>query len=223
MLFAQADDIMVTTTTTNADAEALGMLGMIILLAMLPFLVLLIASYWKMFTKAGEDGWKSIIPVYNTWVLAEISGRPGWWALIILLASIPIINFVAAIPALVLWVLISIDLAKSFGKDPVFSIVLLLVPFVGYPMLAFGKAQYVGPGGAAGQNPQFAGPQPQQPGAPVTPPGVAQPQQPMQNQTVQPQQPGAPVQPQQPTAPQQPPQNQAPAQNPNNNQQPPQQ
>jgi hypothetical protein len=35
--------------------------------------VLLIIAYWKMFTKAGEAGWKSIIPIYSSYVLFKIT------------------------------------------------------------------------------------------------------------------------------------------------------
>jgi len=35
--------------------------------------VLLIIAYWKMFTKAGEPGWKSIIPIYSSYVLYKIT------------------------------------------------------------------------------------------------------------------------------------------------------
>jgi hypothetical protein len=108
--------------------------------------VLLIASFWKVLTKAGEDGWKALIPIYNTWVLNTVAGRPGWWAL---LGLVPVIGFVLAIGVTIV---VSLDLAKSFGKDTGFAIGLMLLPFVFYPILAFGDARYLGP----------AGPQPRQ-------------------------------------------------------------
>ena len=97
--------------------------------------VLMVVSMWKMFTKAGKPGWASIIPIYNLVVMLQILGRPVWW---ILLFFIPFVNIVMAI-------IISIDTAKAYGKDPVFAIVLLLFPYVGYPILGFGSAKYVGP------------------------------------------------------------------------------
>ena len=39
------------------------------------FGVLVIIGLWKIFTKAGEKGWKSLIPIYNVYILFKISGR----------------------------------------------------------------------------------------------------------------------------------------------------
>ena len=36
----------------------------------------MIVALWKIFTKAGEPGWKSIIPIYNIIMLLKIVGRP---------------------------------------------------------------------------------------------------------------------------------------------------
>jgi hypothetical protein len=41
--------------------------------------VLMIASFWKVFTKAGKPGWASIVPIYNVVVLIEITRKPMWW------------------------------------------------------------------------------------------------------------------------------------------------
>ncbi len=102
-------------------------------------IVLMIASMWKVFTKAGKPGWASIIPFYNIIVLLEIVGRPWWW---LLLMFVPFLNFVIAI-------IVYIDLAKSFGKGVGFAIGLLLLPFIFFPILAFGSAEYLGPAAAS--------------------------------------------------------------------------
>ena len=41
------------------------------------FTALMIASMWKVFTKAGRPGWPAIVPVYNAMLLAEIGGKPN--------------------------------------------------------------------------------------------------------------------------------------------------
>lgn len=109
-----------------------GFLGMIIQLAIA---VLMIASLWVIFTKAGIEGWKSIIPIYNVYCILQIVGRPGWW---LLLYFIPIVNLVIAI-------LVNIELAKSFGKSAAFGIGLIFLAPIFYPILAFSEAQYSGP------------------------------------------------------------------------------
>jgi uncharacterized membrane protein YoaK (UPF0700 family) len=102
--------------------------------------VVAIAGMWKTFAKAGKPGWAAIIPIYNIIVLFQIIGRPLWW---ILLLFIPIVNIIVLIVA-------SIDMAKSFGKGTGFGIGLALLGFIFYPMLGFGDAQYQGPAAAQG-------------------------------------------------------------------------
>ena len=87
--------------------------------------VLLIASMWTVFTKAGKPGWAAIIPIYNGIVLLEIVGRPLWW---VLLLFIPIVN-------LAIGFILSIDVAKSFGKAALYAVGLFFLPFVFYPIL----------------------------------------------------------------------------------------
>lgn len=103
----------------------------------LAVIVLVIASYWKVFEKAGEPGWAAIIPIYNIYVLLKITGKPGWWLLLYL---VPFVNLVFAI-----WTLNM--LSKSFGKDEGFTAGLALLGFVFMPILGFGDAQYQGPYG----------------------------------------------------------------------------
>ena len=43
----------------------LGAYVAIVSVAGIVWYVLQVVAYWKIFTKAGQPGWKSIIPVYN--------------------------------------------------------------------------------------------------------------------------------------------------------------
>ena len=95
-------------------------------------LVLLFAGMWRVFQKAGKPGWAAIIPIYNIIVLLEITGKPLWW---IVLYFIPFVNLVVV-------VLVSIELAKRFGKGVAFAIGLVFLPFIFYPILGFGDARY---------------------------------------------------------------------------------
>ncbi len=103
--------------------------------------VLMIVSMWKIFVKAGKPGWASIIPIYNIIVLLQIVGKPWWW---LLLMIIPIVNFIAA-PVLGIW-MINL-LSKSFGQGVGFTLGLLFLAIIFYPLLAFGKYTYVGAAG----------------------------------------------------------------------------
>jgi hypothetical protein len=119
-----------------------------IIFGLLVALVLIVAM-WKVFTKAGQPGWASIIPIYNLYIWCKIVGRPWWW---ILLMLIPFVNFIVCI-------ILCIDLAKSFGKGVGFGIGLALLGIIFFPILGFGSAQYQGPsagGSAPGTAPQAA-------------------------------------------------------------------
>jgi uncharacterized membrane protein YhaH (DUF805 family) len=98
--------------------------------------VVFIAAMWRIFTKAGQPGWASIIPIYNTYILLKIAGRPGWW---LVLFFIPFIN-------IIVFLLVAIDLARSFGRSSLFGVVMLwLLSAIGLLMLGFGGSRYVGP------------------------------------------------------------------------------
>src|SRR6266478_1107054 len=105
--------------------------------------LLVIVAMWKVFTKAGQPGWASIIPIYNLYIWCKIVGRPWWW---ILLMLIPFVNFIILI-------ILMIDLAKSFGKGVGFGIGLLLLGVIFAPILGFGSAQYQGPAVTAPSQP----------------------------------------------------------------------
>ena len=116
-----------------------GVFGLFYMVCWLAFLVLIIAGFWKTFEKAGQPGWAAIIPFYNIYILLKIAGRPGWW---LILFFIPFVN-------LIVYIILSIDVAKSFGKDALYGIILLwLFSFIGYLMLGFGDAEYQGPSAA---------------------------------------------------------------------------
>lgn len=116
----------------QSDGSGMGVVGMVITLA---FIALMIASMWKVYTKAGQPGWAAIIPIYNFIVLLKIVGKPWWWVIGML---IPFVNFI-------LLIVVSVLLAKVFGKGIGFAIGLILLGFVFYPILAFGDATYTAP------------------------------------------------------------------------------
>lgn len=125
----------------DGASSGIGFIGAIFYLG---FIALMIASMWKINIKAGQPGWACLVPFYNVIVMLKIAGKPAWW---LVLMFIPFVNIVIAI-------LMTAGLAKAFGKGAGFTIGLLLLGFVFYPMLAFGDAEYQGADGASGQ-PQF--------------------------------------------------------------------
>jgi len=133
-----------------ASATQLAMFFSMLLIPMLIVWVVSIAGLWKVYEKAGKPGWAAIIPIYNVIVWLEIIGKPTWWLILLL---IPCVNIIFAV-----WM--TNLLSKSFGQSEGFTIGLIILPFVFYPVLGFGNYPYVGPAGAG-----FAGYKPYDPGA----------------------------------------------------------
>jgi hypothetical protein len=119
----------------NAGWIALGLAILIpIIIIGIAVAVLEIVAIWFVFVKAGEPGWAILIPIYNLLVMIKIAGKPWWF---ILLMLIPIVNLVIAI-------LVLHGISTNFGKDVGFTIGLILLSCIFFPILGFGKAQYVG-------------------------------------------------------------------------------
>ena len=114
-------------TTSAGTSPVPGIIGLLVAL-------LMIVAMWKVFVKAGQPGWASIIPIYNLYVWCKIVGRPGWW---IILMLIPFVNIIVGI-------VLCIDMAKSFGKGAGFGIGLAFLGIIFLPILGFGSAQYLG-------------------------------------------------------------------------------
>ena len=155
-------------TDTEAATVAGGFLGGMFatfLIGIFVLYVLLVIAEWKIFSKAGEKGWKSLIPIYNMVVLFRIIGISPWWVLVmIILAIIPsltgnynadtgnyvmtanifgnIMIFVTTFIAFFIGIYSSYRLAKAFGKGIGYAIGLILLPEIFYLILGFGKAKY---------------------------------------------------------------------------------
>lgn len=115
--------------------DSFGSFGMIFWIVCLAVTVFYIASMWKIYTKARQPGWASLIPIYNAVVLHQMVGKPIWW---VILYFVPIVNIVIAI-------IVTHALSLSFGKGVGFTVGLILLGFIFYPILAWSDAQYLGP------------------------------------------------------------------------------
>lgn len=128
------------------------------LIGILIFYILVVIAGWKILTKAGEAGWKSLIPIYNVYMLYKISGISFWiWCVIpIIIAGIfnslsqnggdlaSLWSFCYSVTLLVIDIKLAIALAKAFGKGTGFIIGLVLLPNIFQLILGFGSAKYVG-------------------------------------------------------------------------------
>ena len=119
--------------------------------------VLLVVAQWKIFTKAGEAGWKSLIPGLNMYIQFKIAwGSMYFWIWILAIAvgaglSSVDNSFCGTLGSLVtfastviLWIS-NIKLAQSFRKGIGFGIGLILIPNLFTLILGLDKSKYHGP------------------------------------------------------------------------------
>lgn len=94
--------------------------------------IVMIVSYWKLFTKAGRPGWAAIIPFYSNYVMSEIEFGNGLW---FLLLFVPVVNTILAYYMMV-------KFPYVYGKGAGFMVLTFFFPYVMFPILAFGDSEY---------------------------------------------------------------------------------
>lgn len=123
--------------------------------------ILQIVANWKIFTKAGEAGWKSIIPFYSGHISYKIAWKPMYFWIGMIASSVAsgmneyyqqtggtgLILFIALvlmIVSAVLNIMYCNKLSKAFGKSLGFTIGLIILNPIFILILGLGKAEYVG-------------------------------------------------------------------------------
>ena len=142
-------------TEAASAGLVLGMtLGAMLAIGLVWFVLQVIAD-WKIFTKAGVPGWKSIIPIYNYYIEYSICWN-GMYGLVFGVGlcltqwlqprsnMLIILVGVVGILALVLHFMESMRLARSFGKGGGFGFGLFLLGPIFRLVLGFGSARYIG-------------------------------------------------------------------------------
>ena len=89
--------------------------------------ILMFAGFWKMLVKASLPGWGILVPLYGHYLILKVVGRPWWWLF-------PVLNLI--------FIIVPFEIAGKFGKGFLFGLGLLVLPFIFYPILGFGDAQY---------------------------------------------------------------------------------
>lgn len=154
---------MILSSMTQSEIDSLfGMflgIGLFIMFIVAIIGIFFIIVNWKLFKKAGYNGWEAIVPVYNGYILCKILGINFW----IFMLGIPLgLGFVGGFLSafseglgalfdlltfgysIFIGIWTSLRYAKAFGKDGGFAVGIMLLPIVFLPILAFGDAQYVG-------------------------------------------------------------------------------
>ena len=105
---------------------------MVISLIVLGLSLIYLVSLWRIYNKCGQPGWSVLIPFYNTIIFLRIIEKPWYW---LFLFYVPYVNIVFHVWRCNL-------LSKSFGNDEGFTVGLVFLPFIFFPILGFGKYEY---------------------------------------------------------------------------------
>ncbi|MEI6885604.1 MAG: signal peptidase I [Bacteroidota bacterium] len=96
------------------------------------FTIASIVGMWGIFTKAGEAGWKILVPFYNFYIWLKIIRKPLWWYIFLL---IPFINVFVIL-------LMIVEILKCFKHYGLLQQAGgVLFPFAYLPWLAFSPAE----------------------------------------------------------------------------------
>ncbi|HCB51454.1 TPA: hypothetical protein DEP21_02660 [Patescibacteria group bacterium] len=71
-----------------AASGAIGVVGTIVIVALIVFYCIV---FWRLFKKAGYEGYESLIKGHNGYLMILMSGKPGWWYFLFM---IPVVLFV---------------------------------------------------------------------------------------------------------------------------------
>lgn len=133
-----------------------------VLIAGIVYCVLTFMGYWKMFKKAGEPGWKSIVPIYDTYTAYKMTWKTSYFWIIFLVGVISSITsyyaglttvkgmwywlgFVVSVVLIVLHWMTASRMSKAFGKGFGITLGLFLFKPIFVIILGFGSAEYKGP------------------------------------------------------------------------------
>lgn len=118
-----------------------------VIVLVLYFIIVKYTSMWFIFGKAGEKGWKALIPLYNIYLLYKISfqGKENLHYFIeyMLFSVLTIILPTFLILSLIIKLTQYYKLGKTFGKKTWFCICTALVPIIFMPIIAFDSSNYL--------------------------------------------------------------------------------
>ena len=131
------------------------------------YYVIFCAACWKLFGKAGEKGWKALVPLYNEYVLfGLVWKKKRYWDYLSCVIATSVIGalllkgmdegrivltlglfVLVLLGALLCYCVYRWKLAKAYGRGAGFALGLILLPPVFELILGFGGARYVGASG----------------------------------------------------------------------------
>lgn len=139
--------------------SSMMLLGGIYLILALVWWILQIIANWNIFTKAGETGWKSLIPIYGDYVSYKIAWQTSYFWLSFILGIVAsyiasanlnesifltVIATLLRIVIAVINIMYCIKLSRAFGHGIGFAIGLILLQPIFLLILGFSSDQYYG-------------------------------------------------------------------------------
>jgi len=129
-----------SSSSTLSGEEVAGVMAAVMIFMLIAAAIVYIItslSLASIFKKAGVESWKAWVPVYNAWVMLELGGQKGYWAILLL---IPVVNIVASIFVLIAMYHVGLKL----GKPGEFVLLAIFLPLVWYVWLAVDKSTWHG-------------------------------------------------------------------------------
>lgn len=167
---------LTTGSLTAGEAEAIVASGLMggffaaVGIFALVWGILGIIAGWRIFEKAGEKGWKILIPIYDVYIFYKIAGMKAWfWVSLVVsiiscialgamgafnpnalntgdfganTAGVAFICLAVVVFALILSIVYCARLSKVFGHGFWFTLGLILLSGIFMMILGFGKSKY---------------------------------------------------------------------------------
>ncbi len=119
--------------------------------------ILQIIACWRIFTKGGERGWKSLIPIYSTYIQYKLTWNSQWFLVTLICVTLNLVfsnstnmagamvSSIASIVALFVHAISYFKLSQAFGHGIGFGIGLIFLNPIFMLILGFGESEYQGP------------------------------------------------------------------------------
>lgn len=121
------------------------------------FCLLIIIGLYKIFEKADEKGWKSLIPIYNIYMIYKIFWKTKYFVLLLIISFVCILStyfiysqelfellvFILTLIFLYHQIILSIRISRSFKKNIFWSLGIIFFPYLFIIILGFNKSKYI--------------------------------------------------------------------------------
>lgn len=148
-----------TTEFTNGDALVVGVVGLILIAVFIVAYIITALGYCKMLKKAGEPGWKGLVPFYNKYIFYKISWRTNMFFIWLVLEIaftvlnrlrgdnliLTLLGIVVGIAGIVVDAKSCGRLSKAYGRGIGTAVGLFFFPLIFSWILGLGSAQYTAP------------------------------------------------------------------------------